>query len=393
MDTDPRTASPKIGTALTNTNLPRYSRGDISEMLPNIKAQMARLGLNVGDTETADFDRAFELGVRQFQQDRGILCDGVLGPETFSELEQARYQLGDRVLRFDPVRVLTGDDVVNLQTKLAGLGFYPGRIDSEYAARTEAAVKELQMSLGTKVDGVTGPQTLRGLDAIDRNQDTGNLFALQERARVAASGTSLVGRTFVIEAATTVVDFQTLPMTDEQSALERQITLDISSRLVGRLEAIGAGALLLEGDAVEVNRADSLGASAVITVTADVSKSKDANGIATFFFGHERQSDLNSPTGQKLAELIQGEVVARTGMLDCRTHARTWTSLKRLKTPKVHVVSGYLTNPEDLESLQDPHVRDAIADGIAAALQRVYILEDKDPQTGTLSLDAIKALS
>lgn len=378
---------------MTNTNLPRYSRGDISEMLPNIKAQMARLGLHVGDTETADFDRAFELGVRQFQQDRGILCDGVLGPETFSALEQARYQLGDRVLRFDPVRVLTGDDVVDLQTKLAGLGFYPGRIDSEYASLTEAAVKELQMSLGTKVDGVTGPQTLRGLNAIDRNQDTGNLFALQERARVAASGTSLVGRTFVIEAATTVVDFQTLPMSDEQSALERQITSDIASRLVGRLEAIGAGALLLEGDAVEVNRADTLGASAVITVTADVSKSKDANGLATFYFGHERQADLNSPTGQKLAELIQGELVARTGMLDCRTHARTWSSLKRLKTPKVHVVSGYLTNPDDLENLKDPHVRDAIADGIAAALQRLYILEDKDPQTGTLSLDAIKALN
>ena len=362
-------------------------------MLPNIKTQMARLGLHVGDAETADFDRAFELGVRQFQQDRGILCDGVLGPETFSELEQARYQLGDRVLRFDPVRILTGDDVVNLQTKLAGLGFYPGRIDAEYAALTETAVKELQMSLGTKVDGVTGPQTLRGLNAIDRNQDTGNLFALQERARVAASGTSLVGRTFVIEAATTVVDFQNLPMTDEQAALERQITSDIASRLVGRLEAIGAGALLLEGDAVEVNRADTLGASAVVTVTADVSKSKDANGIATFYFGHERQSDMNSPTGQKLAELIQSEVVSRTGMLDCRTHARTWSSLKRLRTPKVHVVSGYLTNQDDLENLQDPHVRDAIADGIAAALQRLYILEDKDPQTGTLSLDAIKALN
>ena len=199
------------------------------------------------------------------------------------------------------------------------------------------------MSLGTKVDGVTGPQTLRGLDAINRNQDTGNLFALQERARVAASGTSLVGRTFVIEAATTVVDFQNLPMTDEQSALERQITLDIASRLVGRLEAIGAGALLLEGDAVEVNRADTLGASAVITVTADVSKSKDANGVATFFFGHERQSDLNSPTGQKLAELIQGEVVARTGMLDCRTHARTWSSLKRPRPGKS--MSSAVTSP------------------------------------------------
>ena len=262
-------------------------------MLPNIKSQMARLGLAVGDTESADFDRPFELGVRQFQQDRGILCDGVLGAETLSELEQARYQLGDRVLRFDPVRVLTGDDVMRLQTKLAGLGFYPGRIDSEYASRTEAAVKELQMSLGTKVDGITGPQTLRGLKAIDRNQDTGNLFALQERARVAASGTSLVGRTFIIEAATTVVDFETLPMTEEQAALERQLTLDIASRLVGRLEAIGAGAVMLEGDAVEVNRADSLGASAVITVTADISKSKDANGVATFYFGHENNSDMN----------------------------------------------------------------------------------------------------
>lgn len=361
-------------------------------MLPTIKTQMARLGLTIGDPASADFDRPFEMGVRQFQQDRGILCDGVLGPETFSELEQARYQLGDRVLRFDPVRVLTGDDVQHLQTKLAGLGFYPGRIDAEYAVRTETAVKELQMSLGTKVDGVTGPQTLRGLNAIDRNQDTGNLFALQEQARVAASGTSLVGRTFVIEAATTVVDFEALPMTDEQTRLEREITIDIASRLVGRLEAIGAGAVLLEGDAVEVNRADSLGASAVITVTADVNKSAEANGIATFFFGHEQHSDLNSPTGQKLAELIQGELVARTGMANCRTHARTWSSLKRLRTPKVHVVSGYLTNPSDLDNLQDPYVRDSIADGIAAALQRLYIREDKDPQTGTLSLEAIKAL-
>lgn len=360
-------------------------------MLPSIKSQMARLGLKIGSPESNEFDRAFELGVRQFQQDRGILCDGVMGPETFSELEQARYQLGDRVLRFDPVRVLTGDDVIRLQTKLAGLGFYPGRIDAQYAARTETAVKELQMNLGTKVDGITGPQTLRGLNAIDRNQNTGNLFALQERARAAASGTSLVGRTFVIEAATTVVDFETLPMTEQQNQQERELTTDIASRLVGRLEAIGAGAVLLSGDAVEVNKADQLDASAVVTITADISKSKDASGIATFYFGHERQPDLNSPTGEKLAGLIQSEVVARTGMLDCRTHARTWSSLKRLRTPKVHVVTGYLTNPTDLDNLKDANVRDSIADGITAGLQRLYFLDDADPQTGTLDLEEIRA--
>lgn len=360
-------------------------------MLPSIKSQMARLGLNVGQSDLPEFDRSFELGVRQFQQLRGILCDGVMGPETFSELERARYQIGDRVLRYDPVRVLTGDDVLKLQRKLAGLGFYPGRMDAEYAALTETAVKELQMSLGTKVDGIAGPQTLRRMRAIDRDQDTGNLFALEESARVAASGTSLAGRTFVIEAATTIVDFESLPMTAEQSELERRVTSDIASRLAGRLEAVGAGAIVLNGDAVEVNKADQLGASAVITVTADVNQSRDANGVATFFFGHERHSDLNSPTGERLADLVQSEVVARTGMLDCRSHPRTWSSLKRLRTPKVHVVAGYLTNHGDRENLENAEVRDAIADGIAAGLQRLYVKEDSDPETGTLNLAAIKA--
>lgn len=377
--------------ALTHNPHPQFSRGDSSEVLPNIKSQMARLGLNVGQVESFEFDRAFELGVRQFQQVRGILCDGVMGTETFSELERARYQLGDRVLRYDPVRVLAGDDVLKLQRTLAGLGFYAARKDAEYSAITESAVKELQMSLGTKVDGVAGPQTLRGLDAIDRKQDTGNLFALEERARVAASGTSLAGRTFVIEAATTVVDFETLPMTAEQADTERTITTNIASLLAGRLEAVGAGAIVLQGDAVDVNKADQLGASAVITVTADINKSKDANGIATFFFGHETHPDINSPTGARLAQLIQSELAARTGMRDCRSHARTWSSLKRLRTPKVHVVAGYLTNADDLENLQDANVRNAIADGIAAGLQRLYVREDSDPETGTLSLAQIKA--
>lgn len=377
--------------ALTHNPHPQFSRGDSSEVLPNIKSQMARLGLNVGQAESFEFDRAFELGVRQFQQVRGILCDGVMGTETFSELERARYQLGDRVLRYDPVRVLAGDDVLKLQRTLAGLGFYAARKDAEYSAITESAVKELQMSLGTKVDGVAGPQTLRGLDAIDRKQDTGNLFALEERARVAASGTSLAGRTFVIEAATTVVDFETLPMTAEQADTERTITTNIASLLAGRLEAVGAGAIVLQGDAVDVNKADQLGASAVITVTADINKSKDANGIATFFFGHETHPDINSPTGARLAQLIQSELAARTGMRDCRSHARTWSSLKRLRTPKVHVVAGYLTNADDLENLQDANVRNAIADGIAAGLQRLYVREDSDPETGTLSLAQIKA--
>ncbi|WP_245940461.1 MULTISPECIES: peptidoglycan-binding protein [Brevibacterium] len=351
------------------------------------------MGLDAGEAGSPEFDQSFELALRQFQQVRGILCDGVLGTETFSELERARYQLGDRVLRFDPVKPLAGDDVLHLQQKLAGLGFYAGLIDAEFKDVTEAALKELQRSLGTVPDGIAGPQTLRGLSAIDRNHSTGNLFALEERARVAASGTSLAGRTFVIEAATTVVDFVTLPMTDEQAALEKEITTDIARRLAGRLEAVGAGAIVVDAESVDISMADHLRASAVITVTADVHDSPQANGIASFYFGHEKLPHVNSPIGSRLASLIQSEVTSRTGMLDCRTHARTWSSLKRLKTPKVHVVTGYLTNDDDLRRLEQPHTRDSVAVGIAAALQRLYVREDADPDTGTLSIEAIKAFS
>ncbi|WP_309130746.1 peptidoglycan-binding protein [Brevibacterium sp.] len=366
-------------------------RGDSSEVLTTVKSQMARMGLNVGQSGTGAFDREFELALREFQQMRGILCDGVLGSETFAELERARYQLGDRVLRYDPVKPYAGDDVLKLQQRLAALGFYAGLIDAEYRNVTEAAVKELQKSLGAKADGVAGPQTLRGLSAIDRQQDTGNLFALEEAARVAASGTSLVGRTFVIEAATTVVDFVALPMTPAQSAKEEEITKDIARRLAGRLEAVGAGAIVVSGKSVEVSKADQLGASAVITISADVNRSPQANGVSSFYFGHEKHPNVNSPIGARLASLIQSEITVRTGMRDCRTHARSWASLKRLRTPKVHVVAGYLTNPDDLQNLEDAQVRDAMAVGIAAALQRLHVKEDADPETGTLSIEAIKA--
>ena len=41
------------------------------------------------------------LSVR-FQQDRGIVIDGIVGPATFRQLEEARWNLGDRVVSYSP---------------------------------------------------------------------------------------------------------------------------------------------------------------------------------------------------------------------------------------------------------------------------------------------------
>ena len=147
------------------SRFPSLSEGDRSDILLATKAQLSRLGYAVGDERSPEFDHQFDSVVRRFQQDRGLLCDGLLGPETFSQIELARHRLGDRVLRFDPVRPLVGDDVAELQKALSRLGIYTHRIDYIFAEATDAAVREAQTGLGLRPDGIAGPTTLAGLRA------------------------------------------------------------------------------------------------------------------------------------------------------------------------------------------------------------------------------------
>ncbi len=128
-------------------------RGDRGPAVAEVRARLARLGLLPGsrvaeleserdrlrsgpleqvtepaDWETtqlisADFDDAVEFAVRRFQQERGITVDGIVGPETFRRLEEARWQLGDRVLSFAADRPTIGEDVHELQNRLNAKGF------------------------------------------------------------------------------------------------------------------------------------------------------------------------------------------------------------------------------------------------------------------------------
>jgi len=41
------------------------------------------------------FDHELEYAVRAFQQDRGLLADGVVGPQTALQLDGARWRIGE----------------------------------------------------------------------------------------------------------------------------------------------------------------------------------------------------------------------------------------------------------------------------------------------------------
>ncbi|WP_029089732.1 peptidoglycan-binding protein [Brevibacterium album] len=372
------------------SHIATYRLGDEDPVLPAVKAQLGRLGYAVGDADSPVFDHRFEYALRSFQQDRGLYADGVLGEQTWEQVELARHRLGDRVLRFDPVRPFAGDDVAELQRRLGRLGLYLWRVDWVFAETTEAAVRELQKNLGLEVDGVAGPRTLRGLDAVTRGQTNGDLFALRETARLHSTGPSLSGRTFIIDAA------PQLPMPDEpalQSAHRDSMlaySADIARRIAGRLAAVGASPFVLDAQSREAEHLIDAQGSALITISQDLHPNPAASGVATFHFGSV--SGEQSPIGARLSQLISREIASRTEFLDCGTHPRTWRSLQRYRTPTAHVVAGYITNAEDRARLHSAVVRDALAESVSVALQRLYLTEVNDPETGTVDLTALRDL-
>ena len=95
--------------------------------------------------------------------------------------------------------------------------------------------------------------------------------------------------------------------------------------------------------------------------------------------------------GEQLADLIQREVVARTGLTDCRSHARAWVLLQRTLMPTVRIEAGYLSHPRDAARLADPMFRDTVAEAIVIALQRMYLGEDDTNATGVLRLGDLRS--
>ncbi|WGW11794.1 peptidoglycan-binding protein [Saxibacter everestensis] len=366
-------------------------RGDRSSALPSIREQLIRSGSQISHLSPADvdnpelFDDHVDAAVRAFQQDRGLLVDGVIGPQTVRALDSAHWALGDRILRFDPVRILQGDDVVSLQKRLRDLGVFTGQVDGMLGVETEAALRELQRGLGLTADGVCGPATLRGISKLGRAVTGGNPFAMHEAERVVSAGSSLAGKVIVIESGG-----------EKPSAgnglLESNVAADVARRLEGRLSAVGAAAIATtDASAMSAALSEDVVADIYLSIRCDASPSAEPNGFATFYYGKDNDAADASPIGASLAGLIQREVIARTDLLDCRSHARSWDVLRRVPMPAVQLAVGYLSNPGDARRLADPAFRDTVAEAVLAAIQRLYLPEDDDRPTGTLRVDEVLA--
>jgi N-acetylmuramoyl-L-alanine amidase len=373
-------------------------RGDSGPAVAAVRERLELTGHLSGgpvgqDPRHGVFDEEVEQAVKSFQQSRGLIADGVVGQATFTVLDGARWQLGDRVLRYLPDHFVEGDDVLDLQQRLVGLGFTPGKVDGILGPATERAVRAFQVGVGLEPDGTVGPATMRAFEALRRSVQGGSANALREREALRVGGHSLAGRTIVLDPGHGGGD----PGVVATSGLtEAWVAIQLASRIEGRLSAHGVNVVFTHtgptSAGTEEERAafaNACDADLVISLHSDHSTKTSGQGVATFFYGHPDDGG-QSIIGERFADLLLREVVARTSLTDCRSHARTWALLRRTRMPAVRLEFGYLRSEADAASLADPAVLDRMADGVVVALQRMYLGDADMGHTGVLRLSDLR---
>jgi N-acetylmuramoyl-L-alanine amidase len=379
-------------------------RGDRNSAVVEIRAALSALGL----LESADeglttgrhvaldsFDDELDQAVRAFQQRRGLLVDGLVGEATYRALKEASYRLGARTLAHQFGAPMYGDDVATLQARLQDLGFYTALVDGYFGLQTHNALMSYQREYGLSPDGICGPETLRSLYFLGSRVTGGSLHAIREEEQVRRSGPRLSGKRIIIDPGRGGDDHGVIAQGPDGPISEADILWDLASRLEGRMTAIGMETFLSRppnrspADAERAATANTVGADLMISLRFERHPRPAASGVACFYFGSAHGSV--STIGRNLADFIQREVVARTGLRDCRTHGRTWDLLRLTRMPTVQIDVGYITSPHDLSMLVTRECRDAVAEGVLAAVKRLYLLGKNDRPTGTFTFAELLA--
>jgi N-acetylmuramoyl-L-alanine amidase len=362
-------------------------RGDVGPDVADIRSTLTKIGLLSDPQASPVFDLSVEHAVRAFQQQRGLITDGIVGPATYRALRDATFRLGDRPLAFLIAQPVTGDDVFALQERLLELGYDAGRANGEFGQQTEQALRSFQRDYGLTVDGMCGPNTVRALRQLQPKVRGGRPVFLREQERVRKAGPRLSGKRIIIDPGHGGDDLGVV----FEHLNEARLMLDLARRLEGKMAATGMEALLTRGpgncpdEAARAKFANEAGADLILSLHTDGNASPHASGVASFHYG--TGNGTSSTVGEALAGFIQRELTARTGMPDCGTHPKSWDVLRMTRCTAVRVEVGYLTNEADRRRLADPAFRDIVAEGILVAVKRLYLLGKDDQPTGTFTLD------
>ena len=144
------------GTSITR-ELYRGSQGDDVRMLQRL---LRDLGYNAA--VDGYFGTQTRNAVIQFQKNNGLKADGIAGARTIRKLVSSNAVGANTETK--PRTTLSygmrGQDVIDLQIRLASLGYYADVISGNYLTNTRNAIRWFQYNNNLFVDGIAGPATL-----------------------------------------------------------------------------------------------------------------------------------------------------------------------------------------------------------------------------------------
>ena len=347
---------------------------DRGEDVRDVQHRLTALGAGIDLDELSEgrFGPSTLAAVRGFQQSRGLLVDGRVGPETWSELVEAGYSLGDRTLYFRSP-ALRGDDVRALQRRLNALGFDAGREDSIFGARTDQAVREFQRNVGRFPDGIVGPDTLQAVERLRPPLEGPSRAVVREEEAVLTLDSSLHGFRVAIDPGHGPGD----PGIEGPTGLrEGDVTVLLAREVATELEDLGAEPRLLRAPEEDpapserAVRANGHGAQVCVSIHLNGHPTDaGAEGSSCYYYGRE---GTHSPAGRRLADLVQEELTARLGLVDGRTHALSVALLRETQMPAVQVEPCFITNPREERLLREPGFRRDVAVSIVRGVERFF---------------------
>lgn len=346
--------------------------GDRSQEVSDIQARLRYLGFAITD-DNGYFGPTTVSAVRDFQQRRTILVDGIVGPHTWSELVEASWQLGDRTLYLTRP-FMRGDDVSELQRRLNALGFDAGREDGIFGPLAYDAVKEFQAEYGIPEDGMFGARTYAALLGL-RVERPGTAAHLREELRH-KTGHSLHGRIVMIDPGHGDVD---VGVVSPSGLTEADICWELARSVAEGLAAAGARVRFTRNEpecpdqSERAQRANDLDTDLFVSLHLNSNEEPTAEGTCTYHFGTSR-------AGAELAESIQSSLVG-LGARDCRVHSRSYPILRETKMPAVLVEPAFITNPDEAKRLEDPDHRNALAQAIVEGIAKFYEPSDQSGDT------------
>jgi N-acetylmuramoyl-L-alanine amidase len=337
--------------------------GDRSAEVADVQARLRAFGFEIAE-ETGTFGPHTTHAVRAFQQRRGILTDGIVGPHTWRELVEAGWRLGDRALYLTspPMR---GDDVGLLQSRLNALGFAAGKEDGIFGVDTDRAVRNFQREYAVAEDGIFGPRTYAALTGL-RVDRPGTAAGLREELSM-TEDRALRGALVAIDPGHGGED---RGAEGPEGFTESEACWDIAMRVAERL--VGAGARVrftrteIEGPDITIRaaRANRIRSDVLISIHLNEGETEAAEGATTFYFG-------GSMSGRALAAKIQDRLT-RLGLVDCRYHGRYYPILKETQMPAVIVEPIFATNRAESKQLLDIEFRNRVAEAITEGVRDYF---------------------